>query len=68
MTPCAGKNILVDPWLVGKLTFADQSWLYEGSKDQELDIDAIAAKSDLLLVSQVRNISGDRLSSIPGDQ
>lgn len=50
----SGKTVLVDPWLVGKLTFADQNWLFEGSKglQQELDVDAIAAKADLLIISQ----------------
>ena len=57
----------MDPWLVGKLTFADQNWLFEGSKglQQELDVDAIAAKADLLIISQVFLLSLFLLSARP---
>ena len=46
--------MLVDPWLVGELTFAGQNWVFEGKKglDPPLDVDAIAAKADFILLSQ----------------
>lgn len=54
----SGVTVLVDPWLEGDLVFAKQTWLYRGQKgalaEVQLDIDAIGAKADLILLSQVR--------------
>lgn len=45
----AGKRILLDPWLVGSLTFGNLNWLFKGYRQQERSIpDAI----DLILLSQ----------------
>ncbi|MEB3217089.1 MAG: MBL fold metallo-hydrolase [Nostocales cyanobacterium 94392] len=44
-----GQNILIDPWLVGSLTFANLDWLFKGSRSQER---AIPEKIDLILLSQ----------------
>jgi len=44
-----GQNILIDPWLVGSLTFANLDWLFKGSRPQER---AIPEKIDLILLSQ----------------
>jgi hypothetical protein len=50
-------RILVDPWLVGDLTFADQDWLYKGKKrtlrSVNVDIDQICADTDVILITQV---------------
>lgn len=50
-------TVLVDPWLEGDLVFAQQTWLYRGQKgalkDVKLDVDAIGAKADVILLSQV---------------
>ena len=47
--------MLVDPWLVGDLTFAKQSWLYSGRKVRTRDVDApaVARGSDVMLITQV---------------
>lgn len=54
-------TVLVDPWLEGDLVFANQTWLYRGSKgalnDVKLDLDQIAAQADVILLSQVRAAS-----------
>ena len=42
-------RILLDPWLVGKLTFSNQKWLFEGSKK---NIQSIPENIDLILLSQ----------------
>jgi L-ascorbate metabolism protein UlaG (beta-lactamase superfamily) len=43
------KRILLDPWLVGSLTFGNLDWLFKGSRSQERPIpEAI----DLILLSQ----------------
>jgi L-ascorbate metabolism protein UlaG (beta-lactamase superfamily) len=42
-------RILLDPWLVGKLTFGNQAWLFEGSKNNP---QAIPENIDLILLSQ----------------
>lgn len=42
-------RILLDPWLVGKLTFGNQAWLFEGSKNKPLPI---PENIDLILLSQ----------------
>ena len=44
-----GKRILLDPWLVGKLTFSNQSWLFEGKKNNP---QPIPENIDLILLSQ----------------
>ena len=48
--------MLVDPWLVGKLTFGGLDFIYAGSKrvarPDTIDIDALAADTDLLVLSQ----------------
>ena len=56
--PPTGVTLLVDPWLEGDLVFANQTWLYRGSKgalnDVKLDLDAIGSQADVILLSQVR--------------
>lgn len=56
--PLTGVTVLVDPWLEGDLVFANQTWLYRGSKgalnDVKLDLDAIGSQADVILLSQVR--------------
>ena len=44
-----GQNILIDPWLVGSLTFGNLDWLFKGSRPQERPI---PEKIDLILLSQ----------------
>ncbi|MGB3639451.1 MAG: MBL fold metallo-hydrolase [Rivularia sp. (in: cyanobacteria)] len=44
-----GQNILIDPWLVGSLTFGNLDWLFKGSRPQERPI---PDKIDLILLSQ----------------
>ena len=44
-----GSRILLDPWLVGKLTFANQAWLFEGKKNNP---QSIPEQIDLILLSQ----------------
>ncbi|MEM8778550.1 MAG: MBL fold metallo-hydrolase [Cyanobacteria bacterium P01_G01_bin.49] len=45
----AGKRILLDPWLVGSLTFGNLEWLFKGVKSETYEIkDPI----DLILLSQ----------------
>jgi L-ascorbate metabolism protein UlaG (beta-lactamase superfamily) len=44
-----GKRILLDPWLVGKLTFGNLPWLFEGSKTVAR---SIPDRIDLILLSQ----------------
>lgn len=44
-----GKRILLDPWLVGKLTFANLNWLFEGKKNNP---QPIPENIDLILLSQ----------------
>ncbi|MEL6457178.1 MAG: MBL fold metallo-hydrolase [Cyanobacteria bacterium J06621_15] len=44
-----GQSILIDPWLVGSLTFANLDWLFKGSRPQERPI---PEKIDLILLSQ----------------
>lgn len=47
--------MLVDPWLVGELTFLQASWIYSGEKvrTRGLDWQAVAARSDFMLITQV---------------
>ncbi len=44
-----GKNILLDPWLVGDLSFGNLPWLFLGSKTVQRPI---PANIDLILLSQ----------------
>ena len=44
-----GNNILLDPWLVGNLTFANLDWFFKGYRPQERPI---PDKVDLILLSQ----------------
>jgi len=44
-----GKRILLDPWLVGELTFGNQAWLFEGKKNNP---QPIPEDIDLILLSQ----------------
>jgi len=44
-----GKRILLDPWLVGELTFSNQAWLFEGKKNNP---QPIPENIDLILLSQ----------------
>ena len=44
-----GKRILVDPWLVGSLTFGNLDWFFKGSRPQERPI---PENIDLILLSQ----------------
>lgn len=44
-----GKRILLDPWLVGKLTFGNLPWFFQGSKTVER---SIPDRIDLILLSQ----------------
>lgn len=50
--------MLVDPWLVGNLVFADSEWLYKGVKRVfKPSVDAakqIAANTDVILLTMVR--------------
>ena len=44
-----GKRLLLDPWLVGSLTFGNLTWLFEGKKTAN---HAIPEHIDLILLSQ----------------
>lgn len=44
-----GARILLDPWLVGKLTFSNLNWLFEGRKNNP---QPIPENIDLILLSQ----------------
>lgn len=44
-----GQNILLDPWLVGSLTFGNFVWLFKGEKRFKREI---PAQIDLILLSQ----------------
>ena len=43
------KRILLDPWLVGELTFANATWLFRGKKNNQREI---PENIDLILLSQ----------------
>ncbi len=45
----AGKRILLDPWLVGDLIFANLTWLFRGSRSRDRPI---PENLDLILLSQ----------------
>lgn len=51
----SGARILVDPWLVGKLTFGGLDFIYAGSKrvatPESIDIDRLAAETDFILLT-----------------
>ena len=46
--------MLVDPWLVGELTFYGQTWAFTGRKGDlpPVDVDAVAAKADIIVITQ----------------
>jgi len=44
-----GKNILIDPWLVGDLIFGNQPWLFHGTKTVAR---SLPENIDLILISQ----------------
>lgn len=44
-----GKRILLDPWLVGELTFSNLTWLFRGKKNNP---QPIPENIDLILLSQ----------------
>jgi L-ascorbate metabolism protein UlaG (beta-lactamase superfamily) len=44
-----GKRILLDPWLVGSLSFGNLTWLFEGKKNR---VRSIPENIDLILLSQ----------------
>jgi L-ascorbate metabolism protein UlaG (beta-lactamase superfamily) len=44
-----GKRILLDPWLVGSLSFGNLTWLFEGKKNTDRPI---PENIDLILLSQ----------------
>lgn len=48
--------MLVDPWLVGKLSFGGLEFIYAGSKrvahPDSIDVDALARGTDLLVLTQ----------------
>ena len=51
----AGVTVLVDPWLVGELTFGGLRFIYAGlKKGAKLDPEAIAAGADFMLLTQAR--------------
>ncbi|MEW5304056.1 MAG: hypothetical protein WDW38_003450 [Sanguina aurantia] len=51
----SGSRILVDPWLVGDLTFMEQTWLYRGLKNdtaQVVNVKQILDETDLIILTQ----------------
>lgn len=64
-----GTTILVDPWLVGALTFGDTPWLYEGKKKRlpQQDLAAVCSRTDVLLISQALpdHAHGPTLRALP---
>lgn len=64
-----GTTILVDPWLVGALTFGDTPWLYEGRKKclPQQDLAAVCSRTDVLLISQALHdhAHGPTLRALP---
>jgi hypothetical protein len=60
----AGARVLVDPWLVGDLSFFEQGWLYTGKKrgfgggsGVQIDVREVAGDTDVVLITQVRLVS-----------
>jgi L-ascorbate metabolism protein UlaG (beta-lactamase superfamily) len=45
----SGKNILLDPWLVGDLIFGNLPWLFHGTKTVDR---SLRVRIDLILISQ----------------
>jgi L-ascorbate metabolism protein UlaG (beta-lactamase superfamily) len=45
----SGKNILLDPWLVGDLIFGNLPWLFQGTKTVDR---SLRDRIDLILISQ----------------
>ncbi|NJL83206.1 MAG: MBL fold metallo-hydrolase, partial [Chloroflexaceae bacterium] len=45
----ADQRILLDPWLVGSLTFGNMAWLFKGEKRTSRPL---PEKIDLILLSQ----------------
>lgn len=64
-----GTTILVDPWLVGELTFGDTPWLYKGSKKAlpTPDLAAVCARAAAILISQglPDHAHGPTLAALP---
>jgi L-ascorbate metabolism protein UlaG (beta-lactamase superfamily) len=48
----SGAKLLVDPWLVGTLSFGETQWLLEASKYLPPDIDAVLQGVDAILITQ----------------
>lgn len=64
-----GTTILVDPWLVGDLTFGDTPWLYKGSKRRlpPVDLTAVCKRTAAILISQALpdHAHGPTLAALP---
>ncbi|WIA11643.1 hypothetical protein OEZ85_011746 [Tetradesmus obliquus] len=55
----SGARVLVDPWLVGDLSFFEQGWLYTGKKrgfgggsGVQIDVREVASDTDVVLITQ----------------
>ena len=50
--------MLVDPWLVGELTFYGQTWAFTGRKGDlpPLDVNAVAGKADIIVITQASTL------------
>ncbi len=53
-----GARVLVDPWLVGELTFLEQAWLYRGKKrvigrSVTVNVAQVAQETDVVVLTQV---------------
>lgn len=53
--PASGARILVDPWLVGPLTFGGLDMIFKGEKkiarEDTIDVDHLAANTDFILLT-----------------
>lgn len=47
-----GGKVLVDPWLVGTLSFGEQTWLLESSKYLPSSVESVLEGVDAILLSQ----------------
>lgn len=47
-----GGKVLVDPWLVGTLSFGEQTWLLESSKYLPPSVESVLEGVDAILLSQ----------------
>jgi hypothetical protein len=63
----AGARVLVDPWLVGDLSFFEQGWLYTGKKrgfggssGVQVDVREVAGDTDVCLITQASVLRADR--------